>query len=198
MADTLTKPISFEEFLNFDEDISAEWVGGTVVDMSAASSRHQQLVSFLLKLLDTYAEEKDLGTTVPAPIIMKLANRPSGREPDLMYIAKENLTSLKQPYLDGPADLVVEIISIESQARDRGDKYYEYEQAGIKEYWLIDPLRNQAEFYQLDGKGIYQPASLDNGLYSSRVLRGLNLEVEWLWQDPLPKLLDVLKTWDLL
>ncbi|MEW6209961.1 MAG: Uma2 family endonuclease, partial [Acidobacteriota bacterium] len=100
--------------------------------------------------------------------------------------------------LDGPADLVIEVISPESRARDRGDKFYEYEQGGVREYWLIDPLRRQAEFYQLKEDGIYRPASADEeGIYHSRALDGLWIRVEWLWLDPMPMLMDVLRQWGL-
>jgi len=100
--------------------------------------------------------------------------------------------------LDGPADMALEIISPESRARDRGEKFYEYEQAGVREYWLIDPVRKQAEFYRLDDEGIYQlvPADAD-GIFHSDVLDGLNLKVDWLWQEPLPMLMSVLKEWGL-
>jgi Uma2 family endonuclease len=89
--------------------------------------------------------------------------------------------------LDGPADLVIEIASPDSVGRDRGTKFVEYEAAGVKEYWLIDPLRERAEFYQLDEEGFYRPVSLDvEGVYRSQVIPGFSLKIEWLWQEPLP------------
>lgn len=45
--------------------------------------------------------------------------------------------------MDGTPDLIVEVTSPESLARDRGEKYVEYEAAGVREYWLIDPDRQQ-------------------------------------------------------
>ena len=80
---------------------------------------------------------------------MKIGPDLPGREPDILFIAREHLDRFRDTYLDGPADLVVEIISRDSRARDRGDKFYEYEQGGVREYWLLDYLRRQAEFYQL-------------------------------------------------
>jgi Uma2 family endonuclease len=62
---------------------------------------------------------------------------------------------LQNAYLEGPADLVVEITSRDSRARDRGEKFYEYEQGGGRGYWLLDYLRRQGEFYQLGLGGIY-------------------------------------------
>jgi len=87
---------------------------------------------------------------------------------------------------------VVEIVSPESAGRDRGEKFYEYEQAGIPEYWLVDPSREEAEFYQLDAQGHYHLILPDaEGIYRSRVLRDFWLRVTWLWQPP--RVLDVLR-----
>jgi Uma2 family endonuclease len=77
---------------------------------------------------------------------------------------------------------------------DRGDKFLEYEAGCIPEYWLIDPGRKQAEFYQLDEEGHYRAILPDeNGVYHSKVIHGFRLRVEWLWQRPLPPVLEVLK-----
>lgn len=191
--------MSYEEFLTWaDEDVSAEWVDGEVILMSPASDRHQDLGDFLTALLRFFAEAKRLGSVRSAPFQMKLETRPSGREPDVLFVSSDRLDRLKDMYLDGPADLVVEIISAESRARDRGEKFYEYEQGGVREYWLIDPLRKQAEFYLLGDDNLYQLAPVgEGGTFHSVVLKGLYLRVDWLWQAPLPPLLTVLKEWGL-
>ena len=93
----------------------------------------------------------------------------------------------------------MEIIRPESRARDRGDKFFEYEAGGVPEYWLIDPVREQAEFYQIDEKGIYRLVPLDaEGRYHSAMLPDLWLQVDWLWEMPLPPLLAILKQWELI
>ena len=195
------KPLamSYEAFLEWaDEDILAEWVDGKILIMSPASQRHQRLATLLAALLLAFVEAHNLGSVVAAPFQMKLTPEGSGREPDILFVAHENLSRLQKNRLAGPADLAVEIISPESRARDRGEKFYEYEQAGIREYWLIDPDREQAEFYRLDVRGIYQLVSLDEGVFESEVLPGLRLNTAWLWQDPLPPLLSILKLWKLI
>jgi len=81
----------------------------------------------------------------------------------------------------------------ESRARHKGEKFSEYERGGVREYWLIDPARRQAEFYVLRD-GVFQPASFDNeGIYRSTVLPGFWMRVDWLWQ--LPPLSQVTKQW---
>lgn len=192
--------MTYEEFLAWaDEDTWAEWVNGEVIILSLASNKHQDLAGFLTALLRFFVETKQLGMVRFAPYQMKIGPDLPGREPDILFIAREHLDRLGDTHLDGPADLVVEIISRDSRSRDRGDKFYEYEQGGVREYWLLDYLRRQAEFYQLGPDGIYRlvPIGAD-GIYHSAVLEGLWLKVEWLWQEPLPPLMSVLREWRLI
>ncbi len=196
LLEVLSAPVqpprmTYEEFLDWaDEDTLAEWVDGEVVMYSPASKRHQQIVGFLEKVLGTFVEQHDLGVVLSAPFQMKLEH---GREPDLLFVAREHLERLKETHLDGPADLVVEIVSPESVGRDRGDKFYEYERGGVVEYWLIDPQTKRAEFYQRAASGQYQLVPPDaEGVYRSAVLPGLWLRVVWLWQEPLPAMEDLL------
>ena len=195
---TQTK-ISCEEFLEWaDEDQHVEWVEGEVVSLGPVTERHQNIACFLLILLRTYSEERVPGVVCTRPFQMKMAPDLPGRSPDLLSIGRACPSRLREMYLDGPADLAVEIISPESRARDRGDKFYEYEQGGVPEYWLIDPVREQAEFCQRGANGFYFPVAPDaQGRYYSAVMAGLWLQVDWLWQTPLPPLLDVLKAWGL-
>ncbi len=183
--------MTYEEFLAWaDEDTLAEWVDGEVVMYSPASRKHQNIADFLTVILRTFVEARQLGVVLSAPFQMRLAG--SGREPDLMFVATEHLDRLRETHLDGPADLVVEVLSPESMGRDRGEKFYEYAQAGIPEYWLIDPEGEQAEFYVLGRPGRYRLEMAGaEGIYRSSVIPGFWLRVEWLWKTP--RVLDALR-----
>jgi Uma2 family endonuclease len=184
--------MTYEEFLNWaDEDTLAEWVNGEVVMTSPASDQHQDISDFLVALLRPFVEQRRLGVVRSAPFQMKLPD--SGREPDLSFVAAQRIDRLRNTYLDGPADLAIEVLSPESLSRDRGAKFYEYAQGGVLEYWLIDPLRKWAEFYRLGQLGLYEPIfSGREGIFHSEVVLGFWLRVEWLWQEPLPNSLRVL------
>jgi Uma2 family endonuclease len=187
---SLEKPepqrMNYNEFLaSVDEDTLAEWVDGEVVMYTPASRQHQMLLSFLERVLGIFVELNNLGIVIIAPFQMRLAQ--SGREPDLLFVDRANVDRLKETHLDGPADLVVEVTSPESMGRDRGEKFYEYENAGITEYWLIDPLRREAEFYQLGAQRHYRMVMPDaDRVFRSSVVPGFWLRVDWLWQEPPP------------
>lgn len=188
--------MSFEEFLaSLDEDARAEWVDGRVVPMTPASARHQRILSFLSAVLMEFVRAREAGEVLVAPFVVRLPDPlRRAREPDLIFVSEGRLGLLKETYFDGAPDLVVEVTSPESIGRDRGEKFVEYEQAGVGEYWLVDPDRTQAEFYWLHADGRYRLAPADErGVYRSRVLPGFWLEASWLWQDPLPSVLWVLR-----
>ena len=187
--------MTYEEFLDWaDEDTWAEWVDGEVIILSPASLLHQALDTFLLSVLTSFVSFRDLGIVLGPPFQMKTGPDLPGREPDVIFVAREHLDRLRDVYLDGPADLVVEIVSPDSRTRDSQDKLHEYEEGGVPEYWVLDPFRREAKFYQLGEDGSYHLVSPDeNGVYESAVLKGLRLKVDWLWQKPLPRLPEVFK-----
>lgn len=192
-AQPQTQPMTYEEFLAWaDEDTLTEWTPQEVVMASPASYRHQDIARFLASVIGIYVEHHHLGLVCPAPFQMKLAS--SGREPDLMFIAANHVERLQATYFDGPADVVMEIISLESVERDRGAKFLEYETAGVPEYWLIDPLRRWLECYHLGAEGCYETAFAGRTeVCRSNVIPGFWLRAEWLWQQPLPPVLTVLR-----
>jgi Uma2 family endonuclease len=188
--------MSFEEYIEWlDEDTRAEWVNGRIEIMaSPAAIDHQSIASFLDRVLGIYIETHDLGKLILAPYVMRMAAIARGREPDLIFVRNDRAHLITRLYLDSPADLAVEIVSPESNKRDRKVKFAEYQIAGIREYWLIDPDNQTAEFYQLDDEETYEAATLDEeGFYHSLAVAGFRLRVDWLWQSPLPATLDLLR-----
>lgn len=181
--------MSYEEFLEWaDEDTHAEWVDGEVI-VFMPKPRHQDLVTFLVTLLRLFVQFHRLGQVLTAPVEMKPTPTSNAREPDIIFIAQENLARVTEDRIAGPADLIVEVISGDSVARDRSDKFYEYQAAGVREYWLFDPRpgKERADFWILDEDGKYQPVPVGaDGVYHSTVIPGFWLRADWLWPDEKP------------
>ena len=182
--------MTYEEFLDWvDEGVQAEWVNGEVIVFMPPKTVHQTLANFVSTLLTLFVEFFGLGQILTAPYEMKVYPEGSSREPDLLFIARENLGRLTENKLEGPADLIVEIISNDSVSRDRSDKFYEYQEAGIPEYWVLDsrPGKERADFWVLDEQGSYRPIAVgDDGIYRSTVIPGFWLRIDWLWGEAFP------------
>lgn len=178
--------VTFEEYLEWDSESGyVEWVDGEIEIMPNPSLKHQEIICFLSFLLNGYNAKNDLGKIVPAPFAMKLAAISRGREPDILFVSKERESLFEKNYLNGAADVAIEIISPGTGRKDRGDKYFEYEVSGIKEYWLIDPERQHAEFYQLGEDRLYHTMSLaEDNIFRSTVITGFWFRVNWLWNKP--------------
>jgi Uma2 family endonuclease len=191
--------ISYQKFLEWNgEEGWFEWIDGEVIKMSNPSLRHQLLSGFLSAVLKFFVESKNCGQVITAPFQIKFDFRPSGRQPDIMFVSNENLHRLKKQYVDGTADLIIEIVSPESISRDTQEKFEEYEKAGVKEYWIIDYRTRTAAFYGFDETGKYKQLFIaTDGKFESKVLDGLFIKTDWLWQENLPNLMDILKEWKL-
>ncbi|MGH2543060.1 MAG: Uma2 family endonuclease [Ardenticatenaceae bacterium] len=184
--------MSYREFLEWsDEDTHAEWVDGEVTVFMPPKDIHQATLGFLYYLLRTFVGLFDLGQLRAAPYEMR-ASESSSREPDILFVAKANQSRLTEDRLEGPADLIIEIVSNDSARRDRHDKYHEYAEAGVPEYWIIDPRagKQRADFFRLSEQGQYELyATEDDELVASHVLPGFALRPAWLWEadtlDPL-------------
>jgi Uma2 family endonuclease len=189
-------PLTYEEFLEWaDEDTHAEWVDGQVILLHVTvAERHARIVWFLTWLFGQASQLGHLGRAFSEPFQMRLPELRRGRAPDLFFVRPERLHLLERHFMRGPADLVVEVTSPESEHRDRVEKLAEYEQAGVREYWLIDAEKLGAEFRVLGSDGRYRVALAGAaGPYQSTVLPELRLRVEWLWQEPGPDMADVLR-----
>jgi Uma2 family endonuclease len=192
--------MTYQEFLKrVPDDVHAEWVDGEVVPMTPVSRKHQEIARFLLTLITHFAEAHELGSVFYEPFHMKPGRLLPGRSPDILFLAKKNFSRLKENYIDGPADLVIEIISPGGRFRDRREKFKEYQLGGVQEYWILDPERERAEFFWLDEGGRFQPlARTSKDVVRSRVMPGLWIDANWLWQKPQPPLLNILKKWGLI
>jgi len=195
-ADDYRLRMSYEEYLDWmDEGTRAEWVDGEVVVFMPITRVHQMLVSFLDRLLGTFSELFGLGDVLLGPAQMRLVVQRSAREPDVFFLAAAHRDRRTRLGIEGPADLVIEIVSDDSVRRDQVDKRDEYAAAGVPEYWWLDsrPGHQSARFYRRAEDGRFVEVGLDEaGRFHSAALPSFWLDPSWLWQDPLPNPLALL------
>ncbi len=161
-----------------------EFKDGELIMHSPVSVEHQRIVRFLGTLLWQFVSAKQLGEVLSGPAVLRLREN-LDREPDLFFLSKERAVQVKNKFVEAPVELVIEIISEGSESRDLEEKRAEYERAGVSEYWVVDPDRNEVHFHTLQ-KGVYQIKKIASGKLQAASIPGFWLQVEWLWESPLP------------
>jgi Uma2 family endonuclease len=108
---------------------------------------HQRVVMELAFRMRAFVDEGGLGTVRFAPLPVRLWPGKI-REPDVLFVAKAHADRIgEQVY--GVPDLVVEVLSPGTWRLDRHEKFSEYAQAGVAEYWIVDPERQTIEVFVL-------------------------------------------------
>lgn len=176
--------MSFEDFLDWEyEGGLVEWIDGRAYVYVSATLEHQLVADFLSRLLGLWSDATGAGTVITAPYAMRAAPGAPGREPDVVFVAREHRGRLQSRFLAGPPDLVIEVVSPDSVNRDRAVKRREYANAGVREHWVVEgrPNLQRAEFYVLED-GQFVPREPVEGVYRSVAAPGFWLRPEWIWE----------------
>jgi Uma2 family endonuclease len=182
------------EFENWcDEDVRAEWVNGEVILIAPANIDHVGLNFWLWSVVGDFVESRKLGLVLGIEAQVRFPRQKRRRNPDLLFIASRNTNRIRETYIEGPPDLIMEIVSPDSESRDWREKFLDYEAAGVREYWIIDRPSRRVEVYTLDRTKKYRRIQEKNDRIASKVLRGFYIRPKWLWQAPLPSKAAVLR-----
>jgi Uma2 family endonuclease len=181
-----------EQFLAWaDEDTRAEWVDGKVEMMSPVSREHDMLGFWLRTVIQYYSEAKKLGDVHGSEFLSRLPDQ--FRMPDVLFVRASRASIVGPTYVDGPPDLIVEVVSPDEPARDYKDKYAAYQSAGVREYWIVDPAKKQIQAYMLSRAKKFRPMEEADDGFHSKVLPGLRIKSQWLFSKPRPSALRILK-----
>ena len=137
-----------EDYWNLPEEKRAELINGKFYNMAPPSRIHQKLVSKLTALFNQYITDHHGSCEVyPAPFAVNLdADDKDWVEPDISVICDPN--KLTDRGCSGAPDLIFEIVSPASRKMDYGLKNTIYSQAGVREYWIVDPEKERTTVYR--------------------------------------------------
>lgn len=169
---------SEDEYLALSGNQLVEFSHGILEVLPMPTTSHQMLVVYLYGLLLAHSNASDLGTVLVAPLRVRLW-RGKFREPDVLFMSKQNANRISEEFWDG-ADLVMEVVSGEDEDRRRDlvTKRREYARAGIPEYWIVDPREQRITVLRLSGKRYIVHGEFESGTVAlSHQLSGFQVEV---------------------
>jgi len=178
---------SMDRYLDESPDSQRwEFVRGEVVMYSPATAEHQDLVRFLLRVVDGYCEARGWGKALMGPAAVQILPDVV-REPDLFVLAPEDVPNATGTPLPVRPALVIEVVSPSTRTIDLREKAEDYAQAAIPEYWAVDQEQRELWVHRLEAeRGSYRVERFRQGRVESRSVAGLWLALEWLFQRPLP------------
>ena len=167
-------------------DMKAEFIEGEIIVHSPVRFKHNLVLKRLLLLLDAYVEPRQLGYVGIEKLMTRFTR--NDYEPDLCFFTRTKSQSFTPEQTVFPIpDLIVEVLSVSTEARDRGVKYEDYEAHGVQEYWIIDAEIEEVEQYVLTTIGRKQSYSLQckgqAGTLQSQAIPGLMLPIEALFDE---------------
>ncbi|MBN2152632.1 MAG: Uma2 family endonuclease [Candidatus Lokiarchaeota archaeon] len=169
-----------EEFLAFsNEDVDCELLDGVLVIHSPANDEHEDMFSYLMTIFRTFLDATRQGKVRGSRYVMRLSDRWSP-EPDLLVVTPERFKAIGPSHLDGPADLVIEILSDATRDIDLTKKLPKYLAEGVREVWIIDPKDSSVHLHFPDTT-IHYPEPTSDEIIRSRVLPDLQIKLEWIW-----------------
>jgi Uma2 family endonuclease len=171
---------TYEDWLKLPDDgYRYEVIDGVLYMSPPPLIRHQRSSIRIVDIFLAYLKLHPLGELLYAPVGVRLPNQSVPLQPDIVFVRAEHLAIIGENYIEGVPDLVMEVLSPSNWLYDRREKLRVYQEAGVPEYWIVDPRAQTIEIYVLE-QGVYQLA----GQYSrgavaaSRVLPGFEVPVE--------------------
>ena len=141
---------------------------------------HQLIIFLIPNVLGNFLKVRKLGTAFGAPVDVILPGKLGDPvQPDLLFIHSERLHVIGETYIEGAPGLVMEVLSPSNPAHDRRLKNELYAEAGVTEYWIVDPHERTVEiFVHQDGTyGLFGRFG-EGGTARSKVLDGFAVDLD--------------------
>lgn len=176
------KIYTYKDLKDFPEGERWEIIAGVPYLQASPTSGHQLISGTIFAQLHSYFKGKSC-KVLYAPFDVCLDGNESSKnvvQPDIMVVCDKD--KLKKNGYFGVPSMVVEILSPSTAKIDRIIKYNKYQEYGVQEYWIVDPINKIIETFILqDGKYAINAYSTDDPVIKVRLFEGLEIETEWIF-----------------
>ena len=155
-----TKPsirLTYEDYLDFPDGQRWELIDGEAYMVPSPNERHQTVVGELFRQVANHVKDHGGGRVYVAPFDVVLDAGGDVFQPDLVFIADEDMGVLTEANVWGTPTWVIEVLSPSRPQRDRRLKLPRYERFGVPEYWIVDPGAETVEMYRLEHESYGAP-----------------------------------------
>ena len=174
---TTVKKLTYADYEKMPADgFRHEIIEGEEYKTPPPGTNHQTVVLNIAALLRAHVVSKKLGRVFVAPTAVVFSEH-DAVEPDVFFISKANASIITPKNIQGAPDLVVEVLSPSTASNDRGPKLKKYDDGGVREYWIVDPLAKTVEIREFRGTRrtrTYQ----DDQSFQSDLFPGLTVRLE--------------------
>lgn len=144
---------TYDDYLKLPDDGRRyEIIEGVLYVTNAPGLDHQFTVMEIAFHMKRYISEQKLGYVLTAPFEVHLTNHTRPVQPDVMFIRAERWPQPGAKFFEGAPDLIVEVLSSSTSRTDQFVKFNAYEQAGVPEYWIVNPKTRSAQVFTLSGQ----------------------------------------------
>ncbi len=166
-----------EDIEKLSEDVSAELIRGVLYMLSAPNRMHQLLVAELVFRIKSHIREKNGKCHVyPAPFDVRLfADDSTIVQPDILVVCNKEI--LTERGCNGAPDWVIEIVSAGNSRHDYTTKLVQYQKAGVREYWIVDPFEHRITVMNFENSGLTEEYSYSEDVPSG-VLEGFRVRFQ--------------------
>jgi Uma2 family endonuclease len=176
--------MSHADYLSLPEG-RYELLEGSLIMTPSPSRRHQAINGTLYMALRAFVQSQNLGWVYIAPLDVTLSVEDPSTvvQPDLLFVARAHAARLTESGVQGPPDLIVEIVSPGSIRLDAVKKRALYDRHGVPEYWLVLPEQDQVEIFCRARGGFARPQLLEaNDVLTTPLLPGFELTLRQVFE----------------
>lgn len=168
---------TYEDYRKLPEGAPYQLIDGKLLMSPVPTTYHQRILRRLSRIVGDYVEQHQLGEILFAPVDVYLSATET-YQPDIVFIAQERLTIIAMEKIEGAPDLVVEVLSPTNVDYDLRHKTKVYEQFGVREYWIVDPMEKSVELYANENQQFkLAERVMADGVLNSKLLAGLAIRL---------------------